>query len=680
MPSLGQPSRRRSFALVAAAVLGAVTLTYSNHFRNALHYDDFHTIADNVYIRYLGNIPRFFTDATTFSAHAQNRTWRPLVTTSLAIDYWLGGGLESTFYFHLSTFLWFLLQLLLMYGLYRMLLERVRPQPQNLWIAWFAVAWYGLHPAIAETVNYIIQRGDLLSTLGVVAALFVYARLPARRKYGLYLIPFVLGVLAKPPALIFPLILAAYLFLFEESFSLRGFRAALRKSVPAAILSLVLAELSSAMTPQSYVPSSLPTDSYLLMQPYVALRYFRSFFLPTHLTMSSDLLVSSTLPVQEVSAGFLFLALLLFAICWTARRPVARPIAFGLTWFVLALAPTSLFPLGELENDHRMFFPFVGLVIAAAWAGSLLLLRRPLGGRLRWAAVAALAGLLLLCALGARARNEVWRTEGSLWRDATLKSPGSGAACLSYGAFLLDHRDFAAALPYFERAHSLRSTDARVEINLGAVLGALNRDAEAEPHFLRALQLDPKQAELYFFYARWLSSRTRAGDAAASLNLSLSLNPAFMPSRYLLLRVYLEHGLWSLFESSAQEGLKIAPGDPTIENYLRLEQQVFRQVGAAEAQARSQPTPENYLQLSTAYHKTGRFQDCIAAARQALRLRPDFAPAYNNMAAAYASLGQWDQAILAAREALRIQPDFRFARKNLEFALSQQNRPAAAPK
>jgi tetratricopeptide (TPR) repeat protein len=661
-------------------VLCAVTLAYSNHFRNEFHFDDLHAIQDNVYIRDLGNIPRFFSDPTTFSVHAENRTWRPLVTTSLAIDYWLGGGLESTFYFHLSTFLWFLLQLLLMYGLYALLLERARPQPHNSWIAWFAVAWYGLHPAIAETVNYIIQRGDVLSTLGVVAALFLYARFPARRRLGLYLIPFVLGALAKPPALVFPLILLAYLLLFEESFSIRGFRAALWKSVPATVLALVLAKLSSAMTPQSYVPSRLPTASYLLMQPYVAWRYFRSFFLPTHLAASSDLLVSSSVPAWVVFVGFLFLALLLFAICWTARRPVARPISFGLIWFVLALAPTSLYPLGEVENDHRMFFPFVGLVLAVVWAGSLLLLRRPLRGSLRWAAVAGLAGLLLLCALGTRARNEVWRTEESLWRDATLKSPGSGGACMAYGTVLLARGDFAAALPYFERALSLRPSDARVETNLGIVLGALNRDAEAEPHFVRALQLDPKQAELYFFFARWLNSRARTGEAVAALNLSISLNPVFMPSRYLLLQVYLEHGLWSLLESSAQDSLKIAPGDPAIRNFLRLEQQVFKQVGSAEALARSHPTPENYLQLSTAYHKTGRFQECIVAARQALRLRPDFAQAYNNMAAAYASLGQWDQAILAAREALRIQPDFQFARKNLEFALSQQNRPAAAPK
>jgi tetratricopeptide (TPR) repeat protein len=678
MPSLGQPSRRRSFALAAAAVLGAVTLAYSNHFENSFFLDDFHTVQDNVYIRYLGNIPRFFTDSTTFSAVPENRSWRPLVTTSLAIDYWLGGGFQSTFYFHLSTFLWFLLQLLLMYGLYRLLLERIRPQPLNFWIAWFAVAWYGLHPAIAETVNYIIQRGDLLSTLGVVAALFVYVRFPARRKHGLYLIPFVLGVLAKPPALIFPLILAAYLFLFEESFSMRGIGTALWKSVPATALALALAKLSSAMTSVSFVQTREYAYRYLITQPYVALRYFGSFFLPTRLSADSDLTAFTSLLRPEALAGFLFLAALLWAVYATARRPHTRPISFGLLWFLLALAPTSLFPLSDVENDHRMFFPFVGLVLAVTWAGSLLLERRPFRTHPRWTA-SALGCLLLLCALGTRARNEVWRTEESLWLDVTAKSPRNGRALMGYGAILMDRGDSAAALPYFERAEALLPADPRVQLNLGVANGELGHDAEAERHFRRAIQPHPKDSDPYFGYARWLNSRARAGEAVAALNIALSLNPSAMGARYLLLRVYAEHGLWGPLKSFAEECLKLAPDDPGVLSYLRMGQQVFAQVAAAEAQARSQPTPESYLQLSTAYHKTGRFQDCIAAAQQALRLRPDFAQAYNNMAAAYASLGQWDQAILAAREALRIQPDFQFARNNLEFALSQKSQ-AGAPK
>ena len=71
---------------------------------------------------------------------------------------------------------------------------------QNAWLALVATSLYALHPVCAETVNYIVQRGDLLSTLGVVCALVSYVRSAASRKYGLYLIPYAFAVLAKPPA------------------------------------------------------------------------------------------------------------------------------------------------------------------------------------------------------------------------------------------------------------------------------------------------------------------------------------------------------------------------------------------------------------------------------------------------------------------------------------------------
>ena len=111
-------------------------------------------------------------------------------------------------------------------------------------IALFATALYGVHPAIAETVNYIIQRGDIYSTLGVIAGLLIYIRWPHRRHQGLYLIPVALGLLSKPPALVFPAILFTYLLLFEDVRPVR----ALARCVPAFLLSLGLGALSSAMT------------------------------------------------------------------------------------------------------------------------------------------------------------------------------------------------------------------------------------------------------------------------------------------------------------------------------------------------------------------------------------------------------------------------------------------------
>jgi hypothetical protein len=196
--------------VLVGTMLSVVLLVYLNHFQNTFHYDDRHTVVDNPYIRDLRNIPRFFTDARTFTILPRNRTYRPLVSTSLAIDYWLGDGLEP-FWFQLSTFCWFLLQLALMYTLFRKICDLARPDPRNRLVALFAAAWYGLHPAIAETVNYIIQRGDVFSTLSVVAGVLAYAAVLRYRKYGLYLVPFAAGVLCKPPALMFPAILFVYI-------------------------------------------------------------------------------------------------------------------------------------------------------------------------------------------------------------------------------------------------------------------------------------------------------------------------------------------------------------------------------------------------------------------------------------------------------------------------------------
>jgi tetratricopeptide (TPR) repeat protein len=249
-----------------------------------------------------------------------------------------------------------------------------------------------------------------------------------------------------------------------------------------------------------------------------------------------------------------------------------------------------------------------------------------------------------------------------------------------YGIALIEKGDPAAALPYLERAANLAPNYATLEINLGVAYGNLNRDAEAERHFRRAIQLDPKHAEQYIFYGRWLNSKARSVEAVAALSTALSLNPAFIGTRYLLLQIYAEHGLWGPLKSLADESLKLAPNDPGVMSFLRMEQEVAGRVAYAEAQARSRPSPDNYLELSILYHQVGRYQECIAAAKEALRLRPDFAEAYANLAAAYASLGQWDQTIRAAGEALRIKPDFQFARDNLEFAKARKNNPGGGSK
>src|SRR5918993_1702091 len=114
-----------TYRLACVTALFAVLLTYSNHFGNDFHFDDAHTIQNNLFIRDLGNIPRFFASPGTFSSLPANQSYRPLLTTTLAIDYRLAGGLNPVM-FHITSFALFLTQCVAMLVLYRRVMDVTR--------------------------------------------------------------------------------------------------------------------------------------------------------------------------------------------------------------------------------------------------------------------------------------------------------------------------------------------------------------------------------------------------------------------------------------------------------------------------------------------------------------------------------------------------------------------------
>src|SRR4029077_12881511 len=199
--------------LGGALLLAALLAAYANHFHNSFHFDDAHTIVNNASIREMRNIPLFFCDATTFSSLPSNQSYRPLVSTLLAIDYRLGG--LQLFWFHASIFALFVaLTVLLAFVINRLLDETI--SSRNRWIALAAAAWYGLHPANADTVNYMIASSEVISTLGVITSFAAYFAFPRLRRSRLYVVPAAIAILAKPTAAIFAVLFAIYRLLFPD--------------------------------------------------------------------------------------------------------------------------------------------------------------------------------------------------------------------------------------------------------------------------------------------------------------------------------------------------------------------------------------------------------------------------------------------------------------------------------
>lgn len=126
---------------------------------------------------------------------------------------------------------------------------------------------------------------------------------------------------------------------------------------------------------------------------------------------------------------------------------------------------------------------------------------------------------------------------------------------------------------------------------------------------------------------------------------------------------------WDLAIQNEREALRVQPDFVLARNNLALYE---RQKNGATIPAAASMTPEDWLSASVRDNRAGKYEESIQDARSALKLRPSYAEAWNNIAANYAAMHQWDDAIAAAKKALEINPNFQLAKNNLAWAISEK--------
>ncbi len=646
----------RTFQTVALSTILIVTfVVYLNHFDNPFFFDDFHTITENESIQSLDNWTEFFTNADTFSSLPANRSYRPMITLMNALDYKFGGGLNPEF-FHYHIFFWFLVLIILVFILIKKIYKLSESSNKGIIItALLSTAWFAVHTTNAETINYICARSDSFSTLCVVMSLLLYIH-PFGKKWHLYLITAIIGVWTKQTGVMFLPILFIYILLFEEHSLLTNFKTDTKKklitfSKKVAPTAIVLTSLfifnQYYLTPEATVSTNytITRFEYISTQFFVTLHYLGNFILPINLSADPDVAIIKPWYDFRILSGLIVILIMVTVMIKTSFQKKLRPISFGISWFFIASLPTTLNPLFQIANDHRTFFPFIGLFIAIPWALLIIFEKYKLIQNKR--KISILIGLFLVVisahAYGTIQRNKVWGSTESLWKDVTIKSPKNGRGLMNYGLSQMEKGNYDLALDYYNKAYQIQPNYYVLHVNMGILYGAQNNHQKAKEHFEYAINLNSSSPTPEYFYGRYLYERNKYVEAKKYLNQALKKSPNHAQSKSLL---------------------KNTSSKITL---LKQEIEVDRKKAIHDADI------NKLLELSLKYYNLGEYQSVISVCRNILEIDSNNAYAYNNICSAHNQMKQWKLAFEACKKSLDIAPDYQLAKNNLKWASDNLN-------
>ena len=616
-------------ALLGAAVLAAFWPVLNCGFVN---FDDADYVTDNTDIQHGLNWRCVKWAFTT--GHAAN--WHPLTWLSHALDCQLY-GLQPAGH-HLSSLLLHLGSTVLLF----LLLNRMTGA---LWRSAWVAAAFGLHPLRVESVAWVAERKDVLSTFFWMLTVWAYLRYAENFKsqlsnfkffYVLALFFFALGLMAKPMLVTLPfvLLLLDYWPLGRLELGPRFSWRLIVEKIPFLALALCSSAITFAVQSRLGVVASLSTITLgerMANIPVAYARYLGKIFWPSGLAVFYGYRHRSFFEVAG-AAGLLALITV-----WVVRQVRARPyLAVGWFWFCGMLVPTiGLVQVGhQAMADRYSYLPSVGIFLMAAWGMGEFAARRP---ALLKAAGAAGALTVAACLVLTPRQIPVWRNSVTLFAHAAEVTDENYMTCYNVGCAAMDQGNFPRAQRCFERALRVidktasKSFQARAHNNLGCALLEQGQIPGAVTNFENALVLQPQFPQALFNMGRAFMANNQPDVAADCFQRALTLDSGAAQVHYKLGNALVQLGRPAQAITQYSQALQLRPGLDEAANNLawllatcpdRSLRDGARAVKLAQ-QASEHSGGRNPLILGTlaaAYAEEGKFSDAVTAAQRARQL------------------------------------------------------------
>jgi tetratricopeptide (TPR) repeat protein len=471
-----------------------------------------------------------------------NFYYAPLTVLSYMLDVRLF-GMNPKFHLLTNVYLHIFNCLLLFFVLKKM--------TGALWKSAVVAALFAVHPLNAESVAWLSERKNVLSTcfwMLTLLAYFRYAQKPILTNYLLTIIVFILGLMAKPMLVTLP-----FVFLLLDYWPLKRLRISrigrqpsnldspsppvdskhnnfhlLIEKIPFMMLSAVSIKISLFSLQQQPISFDSISLKLRIANVFVSyIRYLEKILFPQNLAAYYPF--PDRIGIWQITGALILVAVITGLVIWKIRR--SPYLAVGWLWFAGTLVPVSGLVQAGLWPafaDRFAYIPQIGVFIICVWGVSDLVCR--------WRnqyLILTLSTIIALMLLIAVSWHQIgyWKNSITLYERMLKVTKNNHAAHFGLGVSLVGEKRAPEAVYHFKEAIRLNPNFAEAHNSLGTLLMSQDKLKEAMSHFHRASQLKPNYAKAYNNLGLALVRQGRLEEAILNFKRAVGLRKDFTDAR-----------------------------------------------------------------------------------------------------------------------------------------------------
>ena len=652
-------AQKHSRILICLLLAIAVVSVYGQMLgHDFVYYDDHQYAAENAHVKAgltVGGLKWAFTTLYV-------EFWHPLTWLSLMLDTQLFGVAAGGYLF--SNLLLHIFNAWLLFIFFNR-------STGSVWQSSLVAALFALHPIHVESVAWIAQRKDVLSTsfwMLTMLCYCIYVERPGPIRYLGVVLALILGLMAKPMLITLPFVLLLLDFWplgrFNVTTSLNSFINSafilLREKIPliaiagAAGVITYLAQQSGGGI-KSVAMVSISDRIYNALISYVG--YIVNMLWPFKLACYYPF--PTDFALWRVGGSILLLVLITWVAVQSARQ---HPyLIVGWLWYLGTLIPViGLVKIGAFAMaDRYSYVPLIGIYVLVAWGLPELTARLP-HRRALMAWFAALA--LIICMVATWHQVGFWQNKSTLFTRTLKVTSNNWFAHNALGLDFLKREKFDQAIEQFNKAMHIVPNYITTYINLGRTYAKQNNLSEAIRYMSTAERMNPAQADVHQSLGILYEQQGDSEKAVAHFSRALELGPETAIAHKHLGNLMAVSGKTDGAIEHYTRSLTLKPGDARVHYNLGLafEKQGNDPKAAEQYRAALQINPKDantYYNLANVMTRQKNYEAAIVHYQKALAIQPDFIPALSNLAYVHATKKEYERAIAVLMTLVDLQPD-----------------------